>query len=129
MEHDRVVAGAEAQDLDDAGHCSHLEEILEPRLVDLRVALADDADDRPLEPGELLDEADAAGATHVDGNDARREDDAVPQRQDGQELDVRRPGITHLLAFLYRETTPGAADSYVGLGRLHGRPFLLRCRP
>ena len=100
MQDDRVVVRAEAQHLHDARDGADVVEVLEAGLVDLGVALADDADDGALVADEVLDEADAARAADVDGHDARREDDAVPERQDGQKLESP-PGRESLIVHGY----------------------------
>jgi hypothetical protein len=83
-----VVARPEAQHLDDTRDGADFIEVLEARLVDLGVALAHDADDGALVAREVLDEAHAARTPDVDGHDAGGEDDAVPERQDGEKLCV-----------------------------------------
>ena len=60
VQHDGVVRRAEADHLHDAGDGAHVEDVLEAGLVDVGVALADDADDRAVLAEQVLDEAHAA---------------------------------------------------------------------
>ena len=45
VEHDGVIRHAEANDFHDAGNSSHVVDVFEAWLIDVRIALADDADD------------------------------------------------------------------------------------
>ena len=59
---------------------------------------AHDPDDGPIEPGEIFDEAHAAGPADVDRNDTGREDDAVSQREDREDFYIRsRTRIAHCI--------------------------------
>jgi hypothetical protein len=88
MEHHRVVRDPEADDFDHPSDGADVEDVLEAGLVDVRVALAYDADDGAVLTEEILDEPHAARAPYVDGNDARGENHAVTQREEGKGLEL-----------------------------------------
>ena len=80
VQDDRIVVGAEAQDLHHPRDRADVVEILEAGFVRLGVALADDPHHGPLMSYEILDQPDATWAADVDGHDARWKDHAVAER-------------------------------------------------
>jgi hypothetical protein len=95
VQDDRVVGRAETDDLHHARDRADVVNVLESRLIDVGVALADDADDGAVLAEEILHQADAARPAHVDRNDARGKNDAVPQRQDRQTFEIGARFLTH----------------------------------
>ena len=93
VEDDRIIRRPEANDLHDPRDGSHLEEVAETGLVYVGVPLADDADDGAVLAEEILDQADAAGTTHVDGDHAGGEDDAVSEREKRKGLKLGGAGL------------------------------------
>ena len=112
MEHDRVVRRSEANDLYDAGHRPHIEDILEARLVDVGVPLAHDPHDGAILSEEVLDQADATRPAHVDGDDARREDHAVAQREDRQGLEIGTRLLSHFSSFMMKSWWACGGDPF-----------------
>ena len=96
----RGAAVRHAQHADDGGQRAHPVQVLRTRLLDVAVLLAHHAQ-RLVAPVHLLDQADAAVATHGDGDDHPREEHGVAQRQDGQFR--RRRLRVHLLLVLRRD--------------------------
>ncbi len=91
QDHREVVLG-QLDDLEDAGGAADHIEIARAGLLGPRVALGDDADDGALFGDRLLDQFDRLLATDVDGDDRPREQDGVPQGQNGDDVgDLDRP--------------------------------------
>ena len=77
---------SQPNDLHDARERSVAVEIVPGGFVDIAVALAHHRDDGALEADDVFDERYRTGTADGNRHDARREDDAVAEREDGNEL-------------------------------------------
>ena len=111
LEHDRVIARAQPDDLEHAGDRPEGVDLVEGRVLRLGLLLGDDADERAVPAGDLLDQANRSGAAHVDGHDRRGEEHRVAQRQDRKDrLGLgREERITH--GFRYDRRVRGPSQS------------------
>ena len=86
LQDDREAVLGQLDDLQDAGGAAHGVEVGRSRLLDARVALGDDADDRLFLRDGLLDQLHGFLAPDIDGDDRVRKQDGIAQRKDGQKL-------------------------------------------
>ena len=83
LQHHRVVAGAEPDDLEHPRDRAERVDLVELRVLGLGRLLGDHADGRSVAPEGLLDEPDRSRPPHVDGDHGGREQDRIPQREEG----------------------------------------------
>ena len=129
LQHDAVVAGAQADHLEHACERSDREQIFEVRIFVLRLALRDHADRRAIDAESFFDQAHRARSADVDGHDRRWEQHRVAKRQHGNHSSVLSGMMDSPMRLHYRRFQ-GLAKAFVIRNPVRSGTLLFRgqCR-